>query len=469
MSTFYFGSTVPDYGVNYSALGGANSPTIVNYLETLTLVTPAGGIVITELMRGMEASPANTGITCKMGIYDITDHPGITGAPVLAEVTLPALDVGAGHIWHTITGLNINVPGGRKLAIGTTPTTGVIWSSAREEAGSYYSDGTSETALPTTWPSTNLSIGRVIPMRAGYELTGNGATLNGINSDNTVRLHSAQHPSINTISSTGLGTINSLTIGTLTVPGVNIPGGDGPFTMSTGLTELNAGLFPKFGPQTATASDGTDSAALQINLLPWFGYDYVTVANPDNSVNSVLHQSAQAGDQLVFPEWFRITPSGHPETDHIGTVTIWHISSTGVVNSIEVTTGLAAGADTTPNAFSVPAVTGAAISTQVTSAAVTPTGYDSPAAISVGAGLEYSINNGAFTSSPGTLTPGQQFRLRRTSSPNNSTELVGNVTVGTVQASWSVTTIGAPGAPNEENQLKRSFKGHMKRKMRRKL
>lgn len=72
-----------------------------------------------------------------------------------------------------------------------------------------------------------------------------------------------------------------------------------------------------------------------------------------------------------------------------------------------------------------------------TSAAVTPSGYNTSIPISVGAGAEVSVNNGAWAST-GTLSPGQSFRLRLTA-PDQGLMATVPVTVGTAEPiQWSV-------------------------------
>lgn len=101
--------------------------------------------------------------------------------------------------------------------------------------------------------------------------------------------------------------------------------------------------------------------------------------------------------------------------------------------------------DSSPNPFTIPAVTGAALSTLTTSANITPTGYTS-APISVSAGAEYSINDGAFTSSAGTIAHPSTVKVRVTSSGSNSTGVTGTLTIGDQSANFVVTTQAGSGA-----------------------
>ncbi len=99
--------------------------------------------------------------------------------------------------------------------------------------------------------------------------------------------------------------------------------------------------------------------------------------------------------------------------------------------------------DLDPNAFGFNNVSGASLSTLTTSNTITPTGYDATTTWSVTNGGEGSVAGGAFTSS-GTISPGQNFRVRGTSSPNYSTTASFLVSIGATQSTWSITTMAQP-------------------------
>ncbi|HMN43044.1 MAG TPA: PQQ-binding-like beta-propeller repeat protein [Povalibacter sp.] len=83
--------------------------------------------------------------------------------------------------------------------------------------------------------------------------------------------------------------------------------------------------------------------------------------------------------------------------------------------------------------------TNVAVSTPVESSTVTISGINSAAQISVTGG-EYSINNAAYTSANGTVNNGQQVAVRVTSSSAANTAVSATLTVGGVNAVFSVTT-----------------------------
>ena len=100
--------------------------------------------------------------------------------------------------------------------------------------------------------------------------------------------------------------------------------------------------------------------------------------------------------------------------------------------------------DTTPDAFSFTSQTGVALSAVTTSNAMTVTGINSPATISVTGGT-YSVNGGTFTSTSGTVTNGQTVTVRPTSSAANSAVTTTTLTIGGVSAAFTSTTVSVAG------------------------
>ncbi|MBL8518655.1 MAG: FecR domain-containing protein [Betaproteobacteria bacterium] len=96
--------------------------------------------------------------------------------------------------------------------------------------------------------------------------------------------------------------------------------------------------------------------------------------------------------------------------------------------------------DTTPDAFSFVAVTQAPLSSVVTSGAIIITGINAPSPISITGG-SYSINGGAFTTAPGTVSSGQSIQVRVISAAANGTGVSATLNIGGVGATFSVTTL----------------------------
>jgi hypothetical protein len=106
------------------------------------------------------------------------------------------------------------------------------------------------------------------------------------------------------------------------------------------------------------------------------------------------------------------------------------------------------GSDTTPDQFSFTDQSGVALSATITSAAVTITGIDAAAAITVSGGTYDIDGSGTFTADPGTVTVGQTVRARHTSSASYSTATNTVVTIGGVGDTFTSTTLADPAALN---------------------
>jgi|GEM_PF-1275218 len=105
--------------------------------------------------------------------------------------------------------------------------------------------------------------------------------------------------------------------------------------------------------------------------------------------------------------------------------------------------------DTTPDAFSFADQIGVALSTQITSAAITVTGINSAATISI-IGGEYEVNgSGTWASATGSVTNNQTVKVRHSSSGSYMTAIDTTLTIGGVADTFSTTTQAEPSAPSE--------------------
>ena len=104
--------------------------------------------------------------------------------------------------------------------------------------------------------------------------------------------------------------------------------------------------------------------------------------------------------------------------------------------------------DTTPNAFSFVDQNGVALSSVVTSAPVTITGIDSPAAVTVsGTGGTYSVGcTTTYINTSSTIVNNETVCVRHTSSSSPSTTVNTLLTVGGVSDTFSSTTAASGGA-----------------------
>lgn len=190
----------------------------------------------------------------------------------------------------------------------------------------------------------------------------------------------------------------------------------------TFTAQTNATVSTQYTSNTVTIN-GIDAAAT------------VTIVNGEYSINGGAFVSTAGTITNGQTVAVRRTSSGSASTTVSTVLTVG-----GVDGTYSITT--AGSADTTPDAFTFTAQTGVALSTMATSNSVTISGIDAPASISIANG-EYSINGGGFTTSSGTITNGQSVVVRRTSSGSGSTTVTAVLTVGGVNGTFSVTTVGA--------------------------
>ena len=95
--------------------------------------------------------------------------------------------------------------------------------------------------------------------------------------------------------------------------------------------------------------------------------------------------------------------------------------------------------DSTPNAITFAPVANAKVSTEVTSAPVTLSGFNQSVSISISGG-SYSIGGTDFKTTAGTVTNGQVVTVKLTSSNKTNTATTATLTVGGVSGQFTVTT-----------------------------
>lgn len=121
----------------------------------------------------------------------------------------------------------------------------------------------------------------------------------------------------------------------------------------------------------------------------------------------------------------------------------------GTSNSGTVSGTISSATDTTPDQFTFTDVTGVALSTTQTSNQITVAGMSSGASTSVSvSGGTYSKNGGSYTSSAGTASNGDTFRVRHTSSSSYSTSVNTTLTIGGVSDTYTSTTLTADTTPD---------------------
>ncbi len=123
-------------------------------------------------------------------------------------------------------------------------------------------------------------------------------------------------------------------------------------------------------------------------------------------------------------------------------------------------------AATTPDPFSFTSQTGVAISTPVTSNAITVsglTGATSPISVTgpTGSASKYSINGATATDVAGTVKNGDTVTVTQTSAANRGTSTISTLTIGNINGTFTTTTqlvtISTFNAPTQVGGLSQAF------------
>lgn len=217
--------------------------------------------------------------------------------------------------------------------------------------------------------------------------TGVARTIDSIGSSGVVTLGAAG----SAITTSGLGTLTSLTINGVAVTALSATGGDGTFTAPAMAEGLSVGLLGS--SVGAIAGDGTNTASTTCTLALPVGWSYVTLSGTLNtSTASLLYNAAPAvavNDQIVGESAkISLYPSLDAETDYVGTQTLYHIDATdGIWRSFSLTTGNVGGGLTAN-------VTGVSATANVGSVTVTLGGAELTANVT---GVSATANVGAVS------------------------------------------------------------------------
>ena len=198
----------------------------------------------------------------------------------------------------------------------------------------------------------------------------------------------------------------------------------------------NPGML-SFGPQTV----GAPSAAQTVTVTGSNGALISNIAttgdfSQTNNCSAALTAGTSCSIEVVF------TPVSEASLN--GTLVITSSAS----SSPTIVTLSGTGTNAVPNAFSFVPLNNVDPSTTQVSNAITVTGTNVPATIGVSSGGEYSINGGAYTSTPGVVSPGALVTVRVTSSSSYDTPVSVVLTIGGVNATFTVTTGPQPQLQN---------------------
>lgn len=324
-----------------------------------------------------------------------------------------------------------------------------------------------------TAAATNVRLGYTVKVRgvasASYSTATNVVlTVGGVSDTFTITTLAAPAPTLvsinsgsvlanstdNTVTTTGYTAATGLTIGG--VPMTSFAGSGNAYTFSVPAL-ANGIVYPPMGSATATITDGTNAANLNVTFAPKATQGYVTLTSVTVAVGYVGNYiTCTVGDQIIFdlPATLAVTANGVDVdgrffSDYSGTQTMYHRNHvTGVITELSVITPAAIVADTTPDVFSFASVTGAEFTTNVTSAATVIAGITpaTPVAISITGGT-YSKNGGAYTASAGTVVLGDIVTVRVVASAAYTTLTSATLNIGGTTATFNATTRAAITAP----------------------
>jgi hypothetical protein len=195
------------------------------------------------------------------------------------------------------------------------------------------------------------------------------------------------------VDQTNVALSSPITSAAITVTGINAPT---PISVTGGTYSINNGAF------TAAAGNVSNNDKVRVR--------HTSAATPNTQVNTTLNIGG------VSDTFTSTTTSTVPDTE--------------------------------PNPFAFVDQTNVAPNLPITSAAITVTGINAPAPISVTGGT-YSINGGAFTSAAGNVSNGNTVRVRHTSAATPSTPVNTTLNIGGVSDTFTSTTAASGGGGNE--------------------
>jgi hypothetical protein len=386
----------------------SNEDTIEGFNEQLTISITNGSYSI------------NSGsFTSSTGVVDAGDSIAVRVQASANYASAVVATLTTGSVQHTYSVTTLAAPADTTPdAFSFTPQTDV------ETNTVYESNVITVTGINAASPITIAGGGRYrISTDGGTTWSAYTSSAGTVNNNNQVQVDNTSSVAFSTAVSTTLtiggvpGTFSLTTRASDTTPN--------PFTF-TDVT--NAALSTLITSDTLTITGITDPASISVSG----GGEY--------SINSGAWTSAATTISSGQNVRVRITSSALNSTAVNAVLTIGGVSDTFTVTTESL-------ADTTPDGFTFPSITDVALSTVIESAVAVISGINAPSDVTVSNG-EYQIGAGAWTSSPGTISNGQQIRVRQTSSASETTSTTAVLTIGGVSANFVITTRAEDTTPN---------------------
>lgn len=395
---------------------------------------------------------------------------GVTSAPSTSSFTpLINVDPSSVQVSNTITASNtvpapISVSTGGQYSINGgafTSAPGIVPPGAQVQvqltaASGYSTSKSAALTIAATASTFTVTTGAQPVLQGGFTPV-TGAIPGSIQTSNAITVTGT---TLSTPISVSSGDEYSINDGPFTsTPGTVNPGDRVTVQMTAPSTyNTTASAIVTIGGVTATY---TVTTATQ--QIPQDGFTDVTGAGVGSNQisNSITVTSITAPASISISNGAEYSINGGPFTSVAGTVrpgdqvrvettaaSAYNTTVTAVLTIGNNPSGFAVttGAEPVLQGTFAP-VTGATTSSAQISNSITVTGITSPAAISVSNGAQYSINGGAFTSSPGTVQAGDRVTVQVTAPSTFNTTATATLIVGGISASFSVTT-GQQPLPN---------------------
>ena len=205
------------------------------------------------------------------------------------------------------------------------------------------------------------------------------------------------------------------------------------------LSASNSFCVPDTIPDPFTFTDRTNvalSTEYKSNAITVSGINAaapISIVSGTYSINGAAYTSASGTVTVGNTVKVRKVSAATYSTTKSATLTIG-----GVSDTFSVTTHSA----TTPDPFTFTDRTNVALSTEYESNAITVSGINAAAPISIVGGT-YSINGAAYTSASSTVSLGNTVKVRKVSAAAYSTTKSATLTIGGVSDTFSVTTLAS--------------------------
>jgi hypothetical protein len=226
-------------------------------------------------------------------------------------------------------------------------------------------------------------------------------------------------------------------------PGAGTSVGISCGTLSAGSLNITGTIVPPF-PGFVDATNVALSSPITSNVVAYTGTTAAAAIGVSGDASSEYsigcNGTFTAAGGTIDPG--EVVCVRHTSAAAQGTAVDTTLDIDGVTDTFTSTT-TSGPPDTTPDAFAFTDVDDVPVSTQQTSNAITVSGINTAAPISVTDG-EYSIDGGAFTAADGTVNDGQSVVVRHTSSATQGTAVNTVLDIGGVTDTFTSTTVPPP-------------------------